>query len=87
MEPAMVEFRDKHSSLFQKSFLTLFSSLAFLSSRLIFSILPSIMSDGATMSAPARAKFRAMAAILSRLGSFSISPVSGSMMPQWPSWL
>jgi hypothetical protein len=48
-------------------------------------IRPSIISDGATMSAPALAKDKEMAAIFSTLASFSISPVSSLTIPQWPS--
>ena len=43
---------------------------------------PSIMSEGATTSAPARACERAAAASRSRVGSFATSPFS--TMPQWP---
>jgi len=43
---------------------------------------PSIMSDGATMSAPASAWERASFARSSRVPSLSTSP--SLMMPQWP---
>ena len=64
---------------------TLFSSLAFLKTDLIAEILPSIISDGAIMSAPAFAKDKEMAAIFAMLSSFSIRPVSSLTIPQWPS--
>ena len=44
---------------------------------------PSIMSDGATMSTPARAYVSAVFASTSSVRSLSTSPAS-SMIPQWP---
>ena len=43
---------------------------------------PSIMSEGATMSAPARARETAISARSGRLWSLSTSPLE--MTPQWP---
>jgi hypothetical protein len=68
--------------IFQGLVVTLFSSFAFLKTCLILTTLPSIMSDGATMSAPAFAKESEMAAIRSMLDSFSIKPVFSSTIPQ-----
>ena len=44
---------------------------------------PSIMSEGATMSAPALAWATAVRASSARVGSFLTSP-SGETRPQWP---
>jgi len=67
------------------NFKTLFSILAALRTDLILAILPSIISEGATMSAPALAKAKAISAMKPILSSLSITPVSSFMTPQCPS--
>src|ERR687895_530098 len=61
-----------------------FSNPSLSSSALMAATRPSIMSDGATTSAPASACEAAVRARSSRLTSFRTSPVSFSTTPQWP---
>lgn len=75
MSTKIISHAKKHHNTFRLK-------LAFTNPFLIARILPSIISDGATMWQPALAKLTAISANLAV--DFSISIPSSVMMPQWP---